>query len=291
MNPPRKKFPALPTTFRTLDDAQRTLLETEHPDVVKDIHRNPGSCITCRGEKYFRWWASADRTEIVEYECPCEEQYIAHRGFLYSGIPLSFQRYSDADFYEDIPSRDDVIDSFLTNRTAYMANGIGMLFHGRAGTGKSLALYLLMKRMVADGFTGRAISSPQLVESYTRHWKKPNVDRSIFDAQILNPQILFIDDLGRERQGSGGLDQHERTVSQIAFEEVFRHRGQACLPTLVSTNIPPDSLISYYGQHTWQVLSERCEMVHFDGPGAREEARTRLLADSRAGLIRPVFYR
>src|SRR5207302_5339078 len=88
-------LPPLPPGIRTLSQVESERLEASsgQADLPRDWRQR---CITCGTERTFRWW-DASRTQILDYACPCRDQWVAYRYLLHAGIGEKFQRLSWAD--------------------------------------------------------------------------------------------------------------------------------------------------------------------------------------------------
>jgi DNA replication protein DnaC len=287
-------------TFRPLPPGIGTLLNPEGAELAAEhsnLPHSPAECITCHGTKTFRWYVDAGYTEVGYYACPCEDQYIAHRYFLRAGIPLNYQRMHWTDLHTEDKARDEAIGDYVENAEGYLNAGTGMILTGEAGAGKTLISALLLKRLLGtvgtDGKsrTGRMVDTSRLVTEYMATWSRDGASMAKYrlNRDVLNVDILVVDDLGRERQG-GTHDQNARSAAQSSLEAIFRHRVQACLPTIVSTNKTSGDLHGSYGSHITNVLDECSVIVNFTGENGRPVTQRRTIAEVQKRLVRPIFY-
>jgi DNA replication protein DnaC len=172
-----------------------------------------------------------------------------------------------------------------------VAAGVGLLLTGPQGTGKTFLAALVLKELLQKGFSGTMLDSAKLVTAYMNTWDRVIGTRAKakFDRDIRNVDILVVDDLARERQG-GAHDQNSRSAAESGLEDVFRHRVQACLPTIVTTNRSGTTLGEVYGSHITTVLQECSIEVDFTGANGRPETKNRTLTETKAGVTRPIFY-
>jgi ATPase family associated with various cellular activities (AAA) len=274
--PARAQLPALPLTVRTLSNEKLRWLRTQYPD----LPTNPSQCVTCSGRRTFRWW-DATRTEVVEYDCPCDDQWILHLVLLHAGVGINYQRLGWNDFFDLRDEHAEVATDYLNNAPAYVSAGIGLLLHGRKGDGKTMFGSLIVKELVCrHRVDAMVITFAAMLEMFSAGWKDAGL-RDHFAVRVRNAGVLFMDDVGREYQS-------ERSISKSTVEDVLRHRAQHGRPTIISTNPTPDDLKVAYGPNVASVLSESMIEVPFEGVDRRPQVRARTISEIKAGLSRPL---
>lgn len=271
-------LPPLPSRLLPLHDEQSRWLAEHYPD-LPDTPR--AGCVTCAGRRTFRWYGP--ESEPAEYRCPCPDQYIAHRRLLYSGVGVQYQRLTWTDFYGLAAEHADLAAEYVERLDSYLGSGVGMILHGAGrGTGKTMYAMLLIKRVVGAGRDVYATTFGELLDSYSSGWRD-KADRDWFARRVRNAGLLLVDDLGREYKG-------RKDMGDRALEDVLRHRVQHSRPTFVTTNYSMREVAEGYGGHTMSVLTERSIPLEFTGPDRRPEVHSRMIAEIRAGLTRPVVF-
>ncbi len=270
------RLPALPPATRPLTNAQLRWLEAQQPN----LNPGPVRCITCGGRRTFRWWIGG-RAEVVQYACPCDDQYILHLRLLYAGIGLSYQRLAWADFFDQSGEHIKVAEEYLDHARQFVTAGIGLLVHGTRGTGKSMLAALIVKELVCQrGVDAMSITFASLLQGFSGGWKDPEL-AAWWASRIRNAGVLLVNDVGREHQGG-------RSIADSTLEELLRHRGEASLPTIITSNLRPEELTTYYGQHTASLLTESMLELEFRGADRRHDVKVRITDEIRQGLDRPV---
>jgi DNA replication protein DnaC len=276
MTPPRAQLPPLPATVRTLTDEALGWLEVQHPD----LRKGPADCVTCRGRRTFRWW-DAERTSTVEYDCPCNEQYILHLRLLYAGVGLAYQRLDWADFLELPKAAEDAAVEYVQNAETFAESGIGMLLWGDRGTGKTMLAELMLKDLVCrHRVDGLSITFAALLEAFSGGWRDAKL-KTWFDGRLRNAGLLLVNDVGREHRG-------ERTIADSTLEDVLRSRAEHGRPTIITSNLRPAELTTYYGPNTASLMTESMIEVEFRGSDRRMAVKARMLDEIKQGLTRPV---
>lgn len=269
------ELPPLPSGIRLLTNDESDRLKSAYPP--SELPPDPSGCITCRGKGSFLWLDDAGQT--AEYKCPCLDQWVMHRYFLHCGIGLAYQRYGWNDVKAE-PGAIEVIYDYFDNAETYTNAGIGLVLHGKGGTGKTLLSTLILKRLLGEGHDGYFTTWNELIESFTAGWTD-KADKVWFHRRVKNAGVLVIDDLGREYKGKVNL-------TSPTLDEVLRHRVAASRPTILTTNKDAHQVSQGYGSSIVSLLQERCIAYHFVGESFRERASQRLIDEARKGLIRPV---
>lgn len=278
------ELPPLPPAVRTLTNDEREWLLTRHPDVPS----SPEHCVTCKGKGSFLWWDSAARDldkpfvkqpEIVEFKCPCLDQWILHRYLLFCGLGLSYQRMG----WADVEAEQGAVDkarNYLERLPAYIDAGCGLILYGGNGTGKTLLATLILKTALAYGYDGYFTTFSEMLDTYASAWRSEQ-EKAWFFRRIKNVPFLVLDDPGKEMKGRLGMP-------ESTFDEVLRHRVAGSKPTLITTNYTMEKLQEGYGGSVMSLLHERSTTYRFTGGDWRDNARLRLDAEVERGLTRPV---
>lgn len=239
-------------------------------------------CITCHGRKTFRWLGPAN--EEVEYECPCSDQYRLSRWLWHSGVLLRWQRLGWQDFVTLPTAAAEGAFDYIERLDQYRDVGLGLVLTGPKGTGKTLLAHLILKEAIGKGVDVYATTFTQMIDEFAGGWRSEDQSRW-FNARVRDAGLLFVDDLGRERNKGEG------TVGENMLETVVRHRVACLLPTIITTNIEPGNIGHTYGGHTVSLLSESALSIDVPGLDSRTTMREREHDYIRRGLSRPVVLR
>lgn len=277
-----------PATIRTLTNDERAHLLALHPDLTPSPEGR--GCPTCRGQGAFKWRDA--KGAVVVYECDCTAQWMLHRFLLNAGLGLSHQRMSWEDVLTVPKGVIDAVLDYYDDREANVRAGRSLILWGKAlGTGKTLLEVLLTKKLIADGYDCYFTPFHGLLDSYAAGWRDPD-QRRWFNRRVTNAGVLVIDDVGRERRirrfVGDGLVEYHNEMAESTLEFVIRDRVNADKPTFITTNLSPEQMRRGYGGHVMSLLAEVSETIEVRGDDFREQARDRMAADIRAGLVRPV---
>lgn len=272
-------LPPLPQAIRTLTDVEAQRLREIHPSLPK----TPAQCPTCRGNGTFRWYTDATREDVADYLCPCLDQWRLHRFLLHCGIGTAQQRQSWVDAQHVEQGAVDVVNSYLERREQYVHSGVGLIFNGSMGSGKSLLAGLLLKGLIGKGYDGYYTTFVEMLDAEKGGWRDDE-QRRWFDGRVRHAGVLVIDDVGRESQG-----RMERVES--VFDHVLRTRVANAMPTILTTNMSLPVLKQAYRSNVMSLLSEVSFSYEFTGDDWRPQAKSRFDTEVLTGLTRPLVLR
>lgn len=271
-----------------LEEVDSTRLKQQYPDLWDDPKT---SCKTCMFHtkpdkaRTFRWW-NPERTEIVEWECDCTAQWVAHRKLLHHGIGMNYQRLGWADAV-DVPGSVQMATlEYLDNAPWYVERGMNLIFHSPdSGTGKTMMAMLLGKGLVDAGIDFFAAQMNTIFELYTSGWRSKE-EKEYFERRVMNCAVLGIDDWGKER----GTDNRNEHVDSLV-DRIWRHRIANAKPIVATSNFTRENLEKAYGPYVASLLLESTLFVESSGANWREKSGQRLIEESRQKLCRPVVIR
>lgn len=167
-----------------------------------------------------------------------------------TAVPARF-RYATA----DNPAVADWVTRYLLDPA--VAGSLLML--GNTGTGKSWQAYGAIRAVVTSGIAvrWRATSATKLYASL-----RPGACDD-FEATFTawsSVSLLLLDDLGAAKSSDWVEDVTCRLIDE-------RYNG--CLPTLITSNLPPAKLRDMFGDRTASRLNDMCTRIKFDGPDLR----------------------
>lgn len=268
------RLPALPAGIRTLTTSESSALNVRYPQ-----SRPTEACVTCKGRKTFRWYGPDGA--VADYECPCADQYVLSRWLWNSGVLAKYQRLGWRDFERLPDEAATAVLGYLDIVEQAVENGLGLTITGPRGNGKTLLGHLIVKEIIGKGIGCYVTSFTQMIDVYAEGWSNKDQSRW-FNRRLRDVPVLFIDDLGRERNRGAG------TVGDNMLETVIRHRVACAMPTIITTNIDADQIGAAYGGHTESLLSECSIPVRVAGADARASMLDRMQAEIKQGLTRPV---
>jgi len=255
--------------YAMLGDAEAERLYRSRPE----LRAGPDTyCPTCDKTGTYRWQGG-------EHPCDCALQLQLAKHYSAAGIGVLYQRMDWGDYGGDSELLQGVHD-YLANHRAYVGQGIGLLFYGDIGTGKTLVANLVLKELVKLGYTCFATTFASTVEAFTSTWGSSS-EKEWFARRFMHSQVLLLDDLGRELRTGHNLP-------QSTFDMILRTRVAEGRPTILTTNSSIAELEQGYGAQVLSLLKEQSLAWHFSGQDFRPTANQRRLSEIRNGEIRPI---
>ena len=160
--------------------------------------------------------------QIVKKGCPtcegntcgeCKEQLQLYRWYLNAGIGFSYQRLNWDDFHGD-EKAGELAKIYLTRHKDMIRNGMGIMFHGTWGTGKTLLSTLIAKELVKLGYSVYFATFTQMVDEFTRGWGS-NEEKARFESKVVKSDIFFLDDVGKEFRTKNNLSEATFTMCYV----------------------------------------------------------------------------
>lgn len=228
-------------------------------------------CPTCSKSGTYRW-------NGTDYRCDCQQQLNLHKHYLAAGIGITYQRLGWDDFHNNRVAQQ--VGAFVDDHQGYLGRGMGLLFTGPYGVGKTLAANLALKQFVRLGYHCWATTFAETVESFTAGWRSPE-EKRLFQERFMNTEVLLLDDIGRELRTKNQL-------SETTFDLILRTRVRDGRSTLLTTNMEVGELSTGYGGAVFSLLREKSVFIEVDGEDFRNTANAQERAAVKAGETRPI---
>lgn len=172
--------------------------------------------------------------------------------------------YWEVDFfnYEGPDDAKKKTQKYLTNLPQMKDKGVGILYAGPPGPGKTTLAMITLKYLLRARWDVYATSLGELVEQIQRGWKSTNGDDGGIKARCQQAHFLLLDDVGKEHRGGSGF-------VQTIFDNLIRYRAQHRLPTLLTTNYTKSELKGTYGDSAMSLLEGKLYPVTVTGSDYR----------------------
>ena len=185
---------------------------------------------------------------------------LTKRHLVNANIPMD---YWEADFSTYEGPVEGVAETYryLTRLKFYKEKGVGLLYAGNTGTGKTSLMSIALKYIVQANWKVFMTSLSELVEAIKRSWDTK--DTTLVDV-CKKVDYLGLDDLGKEHQGPTGF-------SAVTFDNLLRHRVQHCLPTFFTTNLNKNQIKDRYGAPALSLIEGKSKVIQVVGSDYRRE--------------------
>lgn len=139
--------------------------------------------------------------------------------------------------------------------------GDGLILMGSVGTGKThLACAIIRHVTRKQGVAARYVSAPALFTRIKASYGGSGESEADIIREYSTTPLLVVDELGIGKGSDAELNM---------LYAVFGHRYDACLPTVLATNLNPDELRGWLGERVVDRLRETNRVVMFQWPSYR----------------------
>lgn len=169
----------------------------------------------------------------------------------------------------------EVSIKYLKSLASMKQEGLGILYGGPPGPGKTTLAMIVMKYLVRANWNVVCTSLGEIVEMIQKSWKSDDKDTEDFITHARRADFLFIDDVGKEHRGQSGF-------VQTVFDNLIRYRVQHRLPTFITTNLTRGELHGLYGDSLISLLEGKMLTCVVNGADYRRTSlkdRNRKLMD------------
>ena len=155
-----------------------------------------------------------------------------------------------------------VAKTYLRRLEEMNEQGIGLVFAGPPGPGKTTLAVIVLKYLARANWTCYMTSLGEIVEHMKRGFSDKSEDSNELLDRAKKAHFLLIDDIGKEHAGPTGF-------SATTFDNLIRHRTQHRLPTLLTTNLTEREIRNRYGDAFVSLIRGKCLVVEVDAEDVR----------------------
>lgn len=167
-------------------------------------------------------------------------------------------------------------DHYVSKKRAQLGNfpdnreniGKGMLLYGRNGTRKSTLAAAIATEVqyLSPAYYTYYIRFSDWKRALTDTFTKDETERTVIAKKILRmvelAHLLILDDIGQEHRTTSGF-------TESALHELLRIRYEKAYPTIVTTNIDPESMRGVYGDSFASFLYDAFDLFPILGSDTR----------------------
>jgi len=180
--------------------------------------------------------------------------------------------YQDLDISKDWcgdESAQRFVQEYFQQLDYFFDNGIGVIFLGPNGTGKTFLATQILKEAIRSFdyrfpplFSGYFSTFSDMISFYTEGWVDQD-SRRMFEVKVEQVDILVIDDIGAEYM------RRNSNLNQAALDEVLRKRIYEKKINIITSNKSFEQLKENYGSNIISLLGERTLKVIVSGEDFR----------------------
>ena len=165
--------------------------------------------------------------------CSCLDQKNLQKHYFASNIGRRYHSLSLADFdTEDAPRIRVTVEQYLTDFDSNYRYGMGLVFYGGLGTGKTLVACHILKELIKRGYSTYFIQFDDLIDTWGKRWADDDAC-AFLEGKLKRSEVAVIDDMKTDKRNL------ERFL-EAGLEAVVRYRYNNSLPTIVTTNLTID---------------------------------------------------
>jgi len=235
----------------------------ETPEQVAKVHKLKktivGSCNKCNG-------TGIDKTGE---QCGCMHEFRRLTYYLMGNLPEITWDKDLASFAERGGDKKAIkyTESFINHLDKFIKNGIGPLFYGDYGTGKTTLACIIGKEAINAGKSVWFYTMAEFVDDIVKN-QSGYTQRDIASLRAEKSEILILDDFGRENPNQkSGLQSEIRTK----MDKILRIRADQRLVTIGSTNLDIKKTANLYGQSIFSILQASMKFIEVKGSDLRQK--------------------
>lgn len=180
-------------------------------------------------------------------------------------------RFDTDDFAR--PDLTNAAKAYAADFAEHMRNGMGLLFYGPVGTGKTFLAACIANEVMRMGYRARMTNFASIADEI---WDA--AQKTEYLADLARYPLLILDDLGVESK---------KPYTQEMVYKVVNARITSGLPLIVTTNLTEDELtktadVGY--ARTYDRLLEKCLPIRVDGKSRRRAGAGKTWGDMRKKL-------
>jgi DNA replication protein DnaC len=163
------------------------------------------------------------------------------------------------------PKLKELIESYMANLKDKYLEGKSMCLSGSQGTGKTMSAICILRAAIKTGFSVYYLTASDLLSEITDFRNSSEIR-----SKLKNVDFLVIDELDSRFFISDSV----KLLFSGIYENIFRHRAQNMLPTIICTNETENLLNVFCGQgvQTINSLNSRyLEMIPVAGIDFRKK--------------------
>ena len=126
-------------------------------------------CPTCEKKNFNIEGKSTYKWKGEWFECDCELQLQLYKHYLLAGIGVTYQRL-DWSYFEGDSEALKLARLYLKNEE-FVSRGIGLLFFGEYGVGKTMLANLVLKELVKRGKSCYGTTFAGMIAMFTAGWR------------------------------------------------------------------------------------------------------------------------
>lgn len=211
-----------------------------------------------------------DRPDTVVEEADTYEQIMAERYLNAFGKRFASVTLDGFEAQVDGQQKAKVLcEKYVENLEEYHDKGVGLLFVGNVGTGKSHLAYAVMKEALKKNFTCEVKKFIEIAREIKDAWNTRTTTETEIIKRYSYWDFLLIEEIGV---------QYNTANEKVILYDIVEQRYIAQRPTILTSNLGPKELKEYLDfdgkQRVWSRLREVSLIKYFDWEDYRPQCKT-----------------
>jgi len=212
-------------------------------------------CDKCGGTGHLVVEPEPGDDEIRTRRCSCHRRVNHTVRLAEAEVPREFWQVDELRLDSNHDRQVEVL-AYCDNLEAARGHGLGFLFSGTNGVGKTACACLILSRAIREGYTAFYVTFHELLALIRRGRRDSSIQDRVDRA--CRRDFMVLDELGKEFR----RDEADPYVTS-ELDALLRARRSALLPTVLVTNLAPDEVGSVYGRSIDSLVSDRTRALLF----------------------------
>jgi len=181
-----------------------------------------------------------------------------------ANIPKEF-RHIDLDNFDGDPKAMRAVELYCKKLNKAREDGIGFLFMGENGVGKTSLNIIILKEALLRGYSAFFITLPEIFSRIYAGYKNPEVLAELKE-KLYNTDFLCISELGKDYHREGAT-----LFARSEFDAIFRERRGDLRPIIMDTNLDLVELHENFGESIISMFRSRLKIMTLKGGDYRKK--------------------
>ena len=233
------------------------------------------SCKECDGKGYKFAIVKDDKGLVipnkstVATECECIKKAYLFAIYKDAHIPSEYWSLSIKSFFkkpENLEVR-KIMEKIMLDIRAFHQSGLGLIFYGGPGTGKTLLSVEILKKMLRAEMSGDYLMFPSIMDAFAKRGYTADAEKEAYNEIFDKKEVLVIDEVGKESQ----LPNFGKTdIARILEVNIIKKRSNKT--TIFISNIETmDDFRNQYGIYVDSVVKDKFKTINLVGTDFRNK--------------------
>jgi DNA replication protein DnaC len=229
-------------------------------------------CSICKGYEFYPTGKMIDKFTFETRTCKCKKLFMKKKSYVLANIPRKHQdllttplkRRAVINLFTNkrVPLYTKVVAGYLAKFQEARERGLGMMFFGDAGTGKTTAAIYILLNLLKQRVDGFYIFFKDLISLLIQSYEDQS--KKLLFEEIIEVDFLIIDELSLV----GRVTPH--MVAE--FTSLCKQRFESGLPTLLISNYQTtDEIFTNFGAPMESLMNEAFLSFKFKGHDLRTD--------------------